>query len=121
MIGRRWMLPLGWAAVILALTSVPGSAVPEVAIESGDKLVHVALYAILGALTLRAAGNSGHPIRTVGIVGMAVSLFGIVDELHQLFVPGRSADVIDWMADTIGGMTGAVIASALGLGTEQAT
>jgi VanZ family protein len=32
----------------------------------------------------------------------AGSLYGVSDEIHQAFVPGRSSDVLDWMADTAG-------------------
>lgn len=33
---------------------------------------------------------------------LLASLYGAVDELHQATVPGRSADVADWVADTLG-------------------
>lgn len=115
------MLPVGWAAVILALTSVPGSAVPDVGMDSTDKLVHLLLYGILGALAMRAPEGSDRPVRLVLVVTLAVSLFGAVDELHQMLVPGRSGDVIDWLADTIGGFTGAVLIAATGGSREEAT
>ena len=30
------------------------------------------------------------------------SVYGVSDELHQAYVPGRSADALDWLADTAG-------------------
>ena len=33
---------------------------------------------------------------------LIVSAFGVTDEWHQSFVPGRSCDVFDWLADTAG-------------------
>jgi VanZ family protein len=30
------------------------------------------------------------------------SLYALSDEWHQSFVPGRSSDVLDWIADTLG-------------------
>jgi len=30
------------------------------------------------------------------------SLYGITDEFHQSLVPGRSPDMLDWLADTLG-------------------
>lgn len=121
MIGRGWLLPVGWAAFILALTSIPGSAVPDVGVSSADKLVHVLLYGILGAFVARAAWDPAHPVRSVVMVAIGVSLFGAVDELHQSIIPGRSADALDWLADTIGGMTGAILIALTGRGREQAT
>ena len=40
---------------------------------------------------------------------LIVSLWGVSDEIHQSFVPGRSVSVFDWMADTAGAFVGAVI------------
>jgi VanZ family protein len=34
----------------------------------------------------------------------------VVDEIHQSFVPGRDANVWDWVADTLGALAGAGIA-----------
>ena len=115
------MLPVGWAALILALTSVPGSAVPDVGVDSGDKLAHLLLYGVLGALALRAAWNPTHPLRSIMVVALGVALFGAADELHQLIIPGRSADLVDWVADSIGGLTGAALVAATGRGRERAT
>jgi VanZ family protein len=42
---------------------------------------------------------------------LAVVAFGISDEWHQSFVPGRSADVLDVLADAAGGALG--VAAAL--------
>jgi len=120
LIGRRWILPVGWAALILAVTSIPGSAVPDVGVESTDKLVDLLLCAALRALTMRALGASDRPARLVIVVTVAVSIFGAVDEMHQLLVPGRSGDIADWLADAIGGMTGAVLFTVMGRRSEEA-
>ena len=39
------------------------------------------------------------------IAVLFVSLFGITDELHQGSTPGRSVEVADWVADTLGAIT----------------
>jgi VanZ family protein len=39
------------------------------------------------------------------------SLYGASDEWHQSFVPGRMVEVADWLADSIGGVIGAVVAA----------
>ena len=44
------------------------------------------------------------------INGIGASLYGISDEIHQIFVPGRTADPIDWLVDTCGAALGAFIA-----------
>ena len=77
-------------------------------------MVHFTVYAGLGLLTARAlaAGFSGDVTRRV--VGGAVlisSIYGVTDEIHQLFVPDRTFELLDIGADAIGAMVGA---SALG-------
>jgi VanZ family protein len=37
------------------------------------------------------------------------SIYGISDELHQYFVPGRSVEFLDWVADTLGSTSGAIL------------
>jgi len=41
------------------------------------------------------------------------SLYGATDELHQSFVPERMADIRDWVADTLGGLLGALFMAAV--------
>jgi VanZ family protein len=44
------------------------------------------------------------------LVTVIVSAYGVTDELHQSFVPGRDCDVWDWVADTLGAFSGALAA-----------
>ena len=37
------------------------------------------------------------------------SLYGLIDELHQLLVPGRSCEFFDWLADFSGSLIGVLI------------
>jgi VanZ family protein len=39
----------------------------------------------------------------------AASVYGIVDEIHQYFVPGRFSSPLDWFADTLGAIAGAFL------------
>lgn len=104
-IARRWAPSVLWGMGILAVTSLPGSALPAgPALPGTDKLVHVALYAVLAALVAHAA--PGHSVRTVLMVGGALAAFAAVDEWHQQWIPGRSADALDWLADMAGVVAG---------------
>ena len=71
--------------------------------------VHVAAYAGLAVLTARATGRGLRDVSWRAAVGAMLisSLYGVTDEYHQLFVPGRSFDVLDMLADTIGSVAGA--------------
>ena len=70
---------------------------------------HVAAYAGLGALTARAAAKGVRNVswRAVVMAVVISTLYGVSDEYHQLFVPGRSFDVFDMLADLIGSVVGA--------------
>lgn len=61
-----------------------------------DKLIHAGLYAALAGLWLWA--RPGRPWQAL----LLASLYGAVDEWHQSWVPGRSSDSWDWLADTAG-------------------
>jgi len=39
---------------------------------------------------------------------LLASAYGVIDEIHQYFVPGRHSDAWDWVANTLGSMLGAV-------------
>ncbi len=74
-----------------------------------DKLLHIAVYALLGALFLRAFKTLQiqHNLKLVMILSILLSsLFGISDEIHQHFVPFRYADFMDALADMIGSVGG---------------
>ena len=71
--------------------------------------VHIAAYAGLGALTTRAAAKGLHRVTiTAALIAIAISsLYGVTDEYHQVFVPGRTFDVLDMAADAFGSVVGA--------------
>ncbi len=74
-----------------------------------DKLLHIAVYALLGALFLRAFKTLRiqHNLKLVMILSILLSsLYGISDEIHQYFVPFRNADFMDALADMIGSVGG---------------
>ena len=117
---RRWAPPLAWAVFILVLTSLPGVLFAGIrAPTNTDKLVHCTMYAILGLLWARAALAARPRGRTIVIVLLAIALLAALDELHQHFIPGRSMDVRDWMADTIGASVGIMIAVLRRRGQES--
>lgn len=106
----RYLPPLVWAAALITATSVP---VPDVGAPSGsDKVVHVLLYAVLAFLVVRAMRPSRPSVERLALVALGVSMFGFVDEWHQQFIPGRAQDHMDWIADSIGGVLGILVATA---------
>jgi VanZ family protein len=39
---------------------------------------------------------------------VTASLYGMTDEAHQLFVPFRESSWLDWLADAVGAVIGAM-------------
>jgi VanZ family protein len=82
---------------------------------NSDKLLHMGVYGVLGALICRALSTVGRlsagkwPLLMCAVV--LTTLYGLSDEWHQSFVPGRDASAADLLADFIGAIAG----SSLGL------
>ena len=108
-----------WGPVVLQMAVIFGfSSIPDLkAIPGGfsDRSGHSIGYAILGALLLRALAGGQLAgvtwLRAIASVVLA-TLYGISDEFHQSFVPGRSPDLHDVAADAVGAL-GAVVLGAL--------
>ncbi len=118
-------LALGWMAVLFWLSSQPAIDAPLL-FPGQDKLFHAGVYGLLAAALLGAqpAGRRGYGRRQAWLAAALASLYGITDEVHQAFVPGRSADVWDWVADTAGAALAAWLlarASALRAGPATPT
>lgn len=92
-----WLPAATWAACIFFLSSRPKLPGPEIA--NFDKAAHFGAYAVLGWLLAFAAERSR--VRLAVAVGLGL-LYGAGDEIHQMYVPGRSPDVMDWVADAAG-------------------
>jgi VanZ family protein len=110
---RFWKLAAAWALVIFVLSSIPGTAFPASKLFSYDKLLHAGVYAVLGAFCFMAVPRwwSQKTSVLVVIAGAMATLYGFTDEFHQLFVPGRSSDLRDVLADCVGGFAGAAMMS----------
>jgi VanZ family protein len=108
---RRWLPPLVWAACILVTTSIPGAHLPRVDVPGLDKAVHLGLYGVLGWLAARAVWTRGGGARDAAFAFVAIAVFGALDEWHQQFIPGRSMEFLDWVADSTGALAGVAVAA----------
>lgn len=72
-------------------------------------------YGLLTALACRAMGGGllrPLPLRSALLAVLASTLYGVSDEIHQCFVPGRTSEVKDVLSD----LAGAALAAALVFG-----
>ena len=99
------LLALAWMALLFYLSHQ--SALRTATLFSAqDKILHAGAYALLGLLLLTAQprGAQGYSWKQVTISVLIASLYGLSDETHQHFVPGRNSDVLDWIADSVGAL-----------------
>ena len=91
---------IGYAVLILVLSSRPGTDLPSTGLAQGDKGLHVIEYFVFGVLLLL-------PARVFGWRGRAVVLaagiaFATIDETFQTVIPGRFGDAADFAMDVVG-------------------
>ena len=106
-----WALAvLAWCATIYWGSSGSGGAGGFLSrIPHFDKVMHAGVYGGLGALCQLTLWARGLPRDGFwrGIVAFcATVLYGLSDELHQAWVPGRFPDPMDLLADAGGGLLG---------------
>ena len=97
--------------VLLVLTTLPGKDLPKTGIN--DKIEHFSAYFLLGILLSLALlfQNRFSKIRKYFTLytGLIIGLYAALDEIHQLFIPGRDCDILDWTADMIGASIGILV------------
>jgi VanZ family protein len=102
-----------WVGFTFLLTSIPDPRF-EVPFAYADKVAHFGIYGVMGFLCALWRRESGIPARGAAVTALVfVALLGAVDEVHQHWIPGRSMEVIDWLADTAGGGMGALFSAFL--------
>lgn len=104
---KKYILPVLWMVVIFILSSIPGSVFPKIPFPGFDKLVHLMEYGILGFLWAKAFNSKITLTILIGII------FGIFDEIHQIFIPFREFSILDLLFDGIGVIFGSLCPSLL--------
>lgn len=79
--------PVNWFSQLLENLNI---AIPF------DKVAHFGVYGILGITAFIAWPKS--PLKAIAVC----VAYGLSDEIHQMFIPGRSCDPWDWLADSLG-------------------
>lgn len=104
----RYQVPVGlWIITIFLLSSIP--RIPEINMPfKPDKIVHVGIYFVLCLLWKRALSHQDCfewlRRRAVWVALGLTVIQGVVDEVYQMYVPGRWSDVYDAIADAVGGL-----------------
>ncbi len=108
--GPVWLLlTVAYCGGIFYLSSLPDldkAAPPWLDWPGADKAVHAAMYGGLAGLVgvgLRRSNAGGLPLGTLFLAPVIfAALYAVSDEFHQSFVPTRSPDALDLLADAAG-------------------
>ncbi|WP_243291949.1 VanZ family protein [Bacillus sp. FJAT-47783] len=99
-------LPFLYMGLIWFLSSHPSDAIVETPFSFDDLLkesLHLVEFGILYWLFIFMLACHGKLSQKASMIVAVISIFyGITDEVHQAFVPSRSATFIDFVKDTIG-------------------
>lgn len=104
-----FVLALAWMGTIFLLSSQPGGQI-EMGPPGFDKILHMGAYALLAMLILGALPlpPGGYRFGQVLLAAVIAAGYGLTDEWHQFYVPGRSMDGWDLVADAAGALLGAL-------------
>ncbi len=93
--------------VILALSTIPGGALPDIDLFSFDKLLHIIEYFILAFLGINATKIlSPRIIILIIIIGIA---YGGFNEIWQSLIADRFASGYDAIANGVGMILGSIV------------
>ncbi|MCU9594151.1 VanZ family protein [Caldibacillus thermolactis] len=106
------VLPFTYMSFIWLLSSKPADAYIEFRVYDGfiKESLHLVEFGILyGLFVLYFLVDGKLTMKTSIFSAIVASMWGLIDEIHQSFVPYRSADVIDLVKDVIGVIVGFII------------
>jgi VanZ family protein len=100
-----------WCLFVFTASSIPSPNIPALGTYT-DKVIHFGVYGTLcwlAHIAFHFQGNVSLKRYSLLAAILFTMVFGMSDEFHQLFTPGRSADILDVVADTAGGLTYSLI------------
>lgn len=80
--------------------SRPPDTLPK--FEHSDKLMHFIAYFLYGLALQFSFSKIRKKSRYIFLTILIGALYAASDEFHQSFIPGREADIFDWLADFLG-------------------
>ena len=101
-----------WLIVIVTVSSIPDIPTTEVTVDNTrwrlDYFFHFCEYGFLSLLLLLWRSNNEFRIPWAPFLWIMLTgvLFGIGDELHQHFIPGRTVNLNDMLSNAAGWITG---------------
>jgi len=104
---RKYRFPFFWALLIGLISLLPDEDMPP--LNQEDKWAHVVFYAVLTFLLARARSRQlkvqKRVLANFVMAFLIAAIYGAIIEIIQLyFIPGRHGDLMDLLANLIGGV-----------------
>ncbi len=107
---KKFIPGIIWFIIVLILICLPGKVFPKVKpwFEEldFDKIIHITMFGILNLLFVsplfKSDLNLSNKKKSILFITLFFIGWGFITECIQLFVPKRSFDLLDWLADSIG-------------------
>jgi len=114
----KYHIPLGFLLIAIFIeSSFPSDFYPKIDFELSDKIVHLLIYFLLYCCFYYSFINQDKfdNIKKFALLYslLFTAFYGASDEIHQYFVPNRSCDFYDWLADFSGAMVALIFISIL--------
>ena len=108
-----WTLTVGYMLLIFLISSIPYIVQPgPLGSREAPIVEHVIEYSVLGFLLSCSFSSTKKTRKQIIFLAVSVAiLYGISDEIHQLFVQGRKCDIIDVLANSVGSFIGVMVAN----------
>ncbi len=100
-----------YLALVFTVSSMPSLVPPRLGLSWEDKVYHFSEYAGLAFFLFRAFGFWPKLKAFLGRAFLTLTTgaaIGAIDELHQVYIPGRASQFGDWLAD-VGGLVLAIV------------
>lgn len=102
---KPYLWPLALAFSIFLASGTSRLAAPDMGFQfSKDKLAHFLVFGLLATAILRTPWLKRLRLRDLLAAALIASAYGACDEFRQSFTPGRSVELADWFADSLGAM-----------------
>jgi len=109
----KYHLPaLLYGALIIVVSTIAYLKSPHIKHIPLDKFAHFFEYAIFAFLVHRSFSHLSSKIKPGTALVMSfifLLIFGIIDESSQRFIPGRDANILDFLSDQAGAVVMLII------------
>lgn len=116
---KKFLPAIAWFILVMVLVCLPGDDLPKadswMELVMFDKWVHAGLFSILAFLFMlpfaRSPLSRKEKVFVFIRIALAASIWGLAIEfIQKYYIPGRSFDLLDWAADSVGAALAFIVA-----------